>query len=406
MLRISNYMMTQRALTAMLGQQAGLNDTQLQLSTGRRVLTPSDDPVSSARVLGLNGAIDTVRQYQDNANRARARLETEEGVLLGATNLLQRVNELTIQGNNDTLTPTDSRAIAAEVSQILDQMLSLANTRDSNGEYIFAGYQSSTRPFTNPAVGSYAYQGDTGQRHLQISSARQVADGDTGYDVFVNVATGPVATTNAVAVTSFTAVTAGDITIDGGNGNGAVPLGALQPAADAAERALQLRNAINAVSDRTDVRAVIDSSGGVTLTGVGGSGIDIALGGSATLATTGLTAGVTPSTAPNRNIFDTLYQLTDALERNQPLDRFISDAQLALENMVSTRAAVGGRLNSIDEQMELNADIELSLESHRSDEQDLDYTEAITRFQSQQIALQAAQKAYTQVQGLSLFDYI
>ena len=179
MSRISTFMMTQRAIDAMLRLQGKVSETQQQISTGRRVLTPSDDPASAARVLDLNGAIGTVQQYLDNADRAQARLETEEGVLVGIGNALQRANELAIQGNNAPLSVTDKQAIAVEVRQLQDQILALSNTRDSGGEYIFAGYQTGTKPFSQPALGSFSYAGDTGQRRLQISPDRQIADGDT-----------------------------------------------------------------------------------------------------------------------------------------------------------------------------------------------------------------------------------
>ncbi|MCB1829362.1 MAG: flagellar hook-associated protein FlgL [Chromatiaceae bacterium] len=411
MSRISTSMITQRAIDAMLRQQNKVSNTQQQLSTGRRVLAPSDDPASASRVLGLNRALETVQQYQSNINRAQSRLETEEGVLNGVTNLLQRVSELAVQGNNDTLSATDTKAIAAEVRQLLAQLYSMANTQDSNGEYIFAGYQSGTKPFTNPAVGSYVYNGDLGERQLQISPDRQVADGDNGFALFVNVATAAFAQITAVDATDFTAVADGDITIDGGNGNGPVSIGSIPAAADAAERAQQLADAVNAVSERTGVRAAVNDSGLLELNVVGGSGISVALGTDAgprsglSAVTTPTTVAVATATTP-RNVFETLHQLVTELESDRPVDRYIDDVHLALDSVINTRTSVGGRLNSIDEQHEVNADLELSLESHRSVEEDLDFAEAIARYERQMTALQAAQQSYVRIKGLSLFDYL
>jgi flagellar hook-associated protein 3 FlgL len=396
---------SQRAVTAMLQQQAKTSETQLQISTGRRVLTPSDDPASSARLLDLNGALETVQQYQSNIERAKSRLETEEGVLDGMTNLLQRAGELAIQGNNDTLSANDTQAVAAEVEQILEQFYAMANTKDSSGEYIFAGYQSGTKPFTNPAIGTYSYQGDLGQRQLQISADRRVADSDSGYELFVDVETATVASIGAVAATDLTALANGDITIDGGNGNGPVSIGSIPAAGSAAERAQQLMDAINAQHQRTGVRASITSSGTLQLASVGGTGVDITLAAGAD-ARTGLTAGNTPATNTPRNVMETLYQLTTELENNRPVDRYIEDIRLALENLVTVHAAVGGRLSGIDQQYEVNADLELSLESSKSAEEDLDYAEAIARFERQMTALQAAQQSYVKIKELSLFNYI
>ena len=402
--RISTYMMFQRSLTAMLNQQGSVSETQLQLSTGKRVLAPSDDPASAARILGLNGALGTVEQYQSNADRAKSRLESEESILNGAVNALQRAHELAVQGNNDSLTADDTGYIAKEVRQLLDQVFSLANTRDGNGEYIFAGFQSKTRPFTRDG-GVFAYQGDLGQRRLQVSPDRQVADGDNGFRVFMNVATEPTASGTTLAATAFGAIAAGDIVIDGGNGNGPVSLGALPAAADAGERALQLRDAINGATEQSGIRATLNSDGTtLTLTSVGSSGIDVTLAGSATLANTGL-QDIAAVDDP-RDIFATLDQLATALEGNRPVDRYIADLQHALENLVSVQTGIGARINTIDQQGEINEDLKLSLQKHRSEEQDLDFAEAIARFERQMTALQAAQQSYVKVKSLSLFNYI
>jgi flagellar hook-associated protein 3 FlgL len=405
MSRISTYMMSQRSITAMLAQQAKVSDTQQQLSTGKRVLVPSDDPASAARLLGINGAIGTVEQYQNNADRAKSRLESEESILTGVTDALQRASELAVQGNNDTLSGSDTRAIALEIRQLLDHTLSLANTRDGNGEYLFAGFQSKTRPFTQAGAGDFSYQGDLGQRKLQISPDRQIPDGDGGFSVFMNVATEPAARGDSIAATTFGAIAAGDIRIDGGNGNGPIALGALPAVASASERATQLREAINGVSSQTGIRVIGATLDTLTLTSVGSTGIEITQAGTANPANTGLPATIASSTTP-RSVFETLDQLATELESNRPVDRYIADLQHALEHIVSTRASVGARLNAIDGQIEINADLKLSLEIYRSEEQDLDYAEAIARFERQMTALQAAQQSYVKIKGLSLFNYL
>ncbi|WP_428603361.1 flagellar hook-associated protein FlgL [Sedimenticola sp.] len=407
MIRISTQMANERNLSAMLRQQSEVSDTQLQLSTGRRVLTPADDPASAARVLGLNGAVETLGQYQSNIDLLTSRLETEEGALTGATNLLQRIRELTVQGNNDVLTVTDKAAIASEIRQLRDELFSIANTKDSNGEYVFAGYQSSNRPFSYSA-GVYTYSGDSGQRELQIAPGRTVADGDNGFDTFMSVATGPITTVTTIAATTAVppAILDGEITIDGGNGYGAISIGALPAAVNPTDRATQLRDAINAISDQTGVTAENATATTLTLTAVGGTGITVALSGSATTANTGLTAGTTAPVTSNRSIFETLDLLATELESGNSVTRYITDVQLAMDNLIEVRTSVGGRLNAIEEQTSVNEDLLLALEKHRSEERDLDYAEAITRFESQMVALQASQQAYVKVKGLSLFNYL
>lgn len=186
-MRISTSQMYQQGVTNMLNKQAELAKTQQQVSTGDRILSPSDDPSAATRILQLNQAIETNVQYQRNADYAEARLGVEESVLTNVNDQLQRVRELSIQALNDTLTVEDRGSIASEARQLLDGLMQLANTKDSNGEYIFAGYQTDTEPFSGDGMGNFTYAGDQGQRLLQIGSSRQVAMSDSGSEVFMRV---------------------------------------------------------------------------------------------------------------------------------------------------------------------------------------------------------------------------
>lgn len=186
-MRISTTQIYQRGVDSMLDQQTKLYKTQLQLATNKRFLSPADDPIAAAQVLGLNQSIAITEQYQMNANSATAKLAGEENALRAVIDSLQRARELAVQGNNDTYNATDREAMATEIRQIMDYMLSLANTTDSNGDYIFAGGQSQTKPFSDDGNGVFSYAGDQGQRLLQIGPSRQVAVSDSGMNVFMKI---------------------------------------------------------------------------------------------------------------------------------------------------------------------------------------------------------------------------
>lgn len=187
--RISTYLFHQRATASMLDNQSRLSRTQLQLATGKRILTPSDDPAGATKTLDLQRYLETNKQFLSNMGFARSRLETQETALASVTDLLQRANELAIQGNNATASASDRAAIAAEVDQLLEQMLALANTRDSNGEYLFGGLRRESAAFVRDTVtGDVGYNGDDQQRQIQVSEARRIADADTGQDIFMDVA--------------------------------------------------------------------------------------------------------------------------------------------------------------------------------------------------------------------------
>lgn len=185
-MRISTAQIHQTALSSILEQQSALIDTQNQLSTGKRINAPSDDPSGAKSVLELGQAVASTEQYQRNADKARGRLNAEEVALTSVVDALQRARELAVRGNSDTVGADGRAAIASEVRELLDSVMGLANTKDANGEYIFAGFQSGAVPFTRSGT-SFSYNGDQGQRHVQIGPTRQIAVGDSGSDVFMNV---------------------------------------------------------------------------------------------------------------------------------------------------------------------------------------------------------------------------
>ena len=187
MIRISTSQIVDASTNSMLDQQARVYDTQVRLSTGRRFTSPSEDPAAAARVLGLSERISMTEQYQENIRAARNRLELEDTVLGNIGNALQRARELTVQGLNDSLGASDRQAIAAEIRQILSEVQEQANSKDANDEYLFAGNRIQTRPFTDDGAGTFSYQGDQGQRLVQVGPSIRVAVGDPGLDVFMKV---------------------------------------------------------------------------------------------------------------------------------------------------------------------------------------------------------------------------
>lgn len=187
-MRVSTSQMQLSGTNAMLDRFSELSRTQKQLATGLRILKPSDDPVGITQIMPLRDIISINEQYNKNAGAAEARLKLEDTTLDSVTNILTRIHELAVQANNDTLGSSDRAALAEEVDQSLSTLMGLANTRDGNGEYIFAGDNVTVQPFTESPVGTFNYTGDNGQRNLQIGSTRQVAVSDPGDDVFVNLA--------------------------------------------------------------------------------------------------------------------------------------------------------------------------------------------------------------------------
>ncbi len=186
-MRISTQMIQRLAVGGILDQQSNLSKTQQQLATGKRILSPSDDPSATTQALALKQQLAQNGQYSSNIDRLKSRLEAEESVLEGVGNALQRVRELAVQGFNDTYDQQSRSSIATEVRLLLDEVLSLANSTDGSGEYLFSGYQSQAQPFVDGGLGNYSYQGDQAQRRIQISPTREVQSSDSGSEIFENL---------------------------------------------------------------------------------------------------------------------------------------------------------------------------------------------------------------------------
>ncbi|WP_242522986.1 flagellar hook-associated protein FlgL [Thiocystis minor] len=189
-MRISTPQIFQSGLSAMQSAQARLNHTSLQMATGRRILTPSDDPSGAAQSVQLDAAIKATEQFQRNGDYAQPRLEQEEAQIDAAQNALQRVRELVVTGNNDTYNQENRKILASEIRQLRDHILDLANTKDANGEYLFAGTESLKQPFVAAANGVVSYVGADGSgavREVAITSTRCIGVCDTGKSVFMAI---------------------------------------------------------------------------------------------------------------------------------------------------------------------------------------------------------------------------
>ncbi|GAB4288228.1 MAG: flagellar hook-associated protein FlgL [Methylophaga sp.] len=182
-MRISTTYIQQQSVDAMLRQQTELAKTQEQVSTGQRILSPSDDPIAAVRVLGIERDLNLIEQYQSNAEMAEDKLRVTDGVLGSAIDIMQRIRELAVQGLNDTNDASARTAIADEMTQLKNSLLNIANTTDANGEYLFSGYQSNTQAFDST---TYAYNGDSGQRNIRVGSGFLVEITQPGDEIFVS----------------------------------------------------------------------------------------------------------------------------------------------------------------------------------------------------------------------------
>lgn len=186
-LRISSIQTFNNGVNGLQRNYASVTQTQEQISSGKRILTPADDPVASVRLLQLDQQQATLTQYKDNLTAATNSLTQEETTLTSTVNVLQRIRELTVQAGGGTLSAADRKSISTELGERENELLNLMNSRNSRGEYLFSGFLGKTEPFVRNPDNTYSYQGDEGQRSLQVASSSNVAINDNGKRLFEGV---------------------------------------------------------------------------------------------------------------------------------------------------------------------------------------------------------------------------
>ena len=397
-MRVTNSYIQTQFLAAVNQLQANLAQTQNQVALGQSFTTPSQDPVAAGNVNNYNLALAQSQQFDRNANIAQNRLGLEDNALSQYQSALQSIRDLALQANNSSQTDENRSAIAAQVQQIRDTLLSIANSQDGNGEYLFSGFSSKTQPFNLTATGA-TYVGDQGQRRLQIAVGRTVADGDNGATVFDQLKTGNgLFEATAGAANTGTGVLGASTVVDA-------------TAYDGGTYAINFTTATT-FEVRDSANALVTSgtySAGQT---VSFKGLQVTLNGQPAANDT---FSVKPS--QNQNIFASVQNLLDGLlsatgtpaasaNLNNSIGTAINNIDQALQQSSDVRSSVGARLNAIDAQSALGSNQQLQLKTLISQLQDLDYASALTRLNQQLTSLSAAQQSYTLTQGLSLFKYL
>ncbi len=396
-MRVTQNLDQTQFLAAFQTLESGINQTQNQMSSGKQFTTASQNPTAAGAVNNYTQALAQSQQYATNASSAQTNLNTEDNALTQLQNQLQSLRDLALEAGNGALSNTDRAAIATQAVQIQNSLLSLANTTNGNGEYIFSGFAAQTQPFTLSAAGA-TYNGDQGQRQIQIAAGQTVADGDNGNTVFNQIKTGN-----------------GTFTVSANAGNtGSGIIGATTVSNPAAYDGGTY--SINFTAPGT--YQVMEGATLVT-SGTYTDGSTIAFNGVQVTLSGQPAAGDSFSLAPSgtQSIFTTVQNLVTALQTgvttpastvslNNSLSGAINNIDQALQNTSDVQASVGGRLNSITTQQSVATSQQTQLQTSISQLQSLDFASAITTLDQQNTTLSAAMQAYTLTQGLSLFKYL
>jgi len=397
-MRISTLNFLQGPVESITKLQGELQRTQAQVASGTRLISPSDDPAAAGRVQELERWKLAATQQQRNGDLLTSRLSLQETALADVTDILQRMQELAVQGGNGALESSARGMLAVEVRSRAEQLLQIANRRTPSGGHLFSGARIATEPFSRQS-GGIQYQGDDLLRMVEIAPGQRVADGFTGSDLFMRVPAG-----NG----SFS------LRADPANaGSGVTGAGALvDPTAwdGAPYRVLFMADGTWEARDADD--ALVATASYASGAAIEFRGIRLSVSGT---PVAGDRFHVEPS--GSEDMFGTLERLAASLEAPvataaqraaaaNAMNALLTQLGQAMDHVSDARSIIGARLTAVDAASASRAALEEDISTSLSNLRDTDYTEALTRLNLQLTGLQAAQQSYAKLARLSLFDYL
>ena len=407
-MRLSTSMINDAAVSAILQDQASLARTQTQLSSGKSVNTPADNPVAAVQILALNNVSSQYQQYLSNGQSATTRLNLQEQALSDSTTTLQSIRDLVVQANSGINNTSDYQSIATQVQSLELQLQGIANRQDALGDYLFSGYSAGTQPFVRSATGTMSYVGDSGARVIQLDSGTSVQLGDPGSSIYMGITTGN-----------------GTFTTGAGNANtgtGVVDAGSVTNPASwvPGQYTITFTDATHWAVRDSSGNAVTDASGTpVTGTYSAGSGGTISFDGIQVGITGAPAAGDTfvVSSSGKESVFDTLDRLVSNLKSasgsaasraqlSSSLGGSLQQIDQALAQVSKVTSNVGARISLISTTATALNNQSTSVATQISKLGDVDYVKATALYSQQYLALQAAQSSYAQIAQLTLFKYL
>ena len=425
-MQISSKLFNQQQLKQFSSTTEELQDLQNKIATGENILKASDDPVWAVELSGLNVVKKQIEQYERNVNSANDRLSLIDKNLENLSNIFIRVQELIIQASSDVLGASDREAIAIEVDQMKEEILSLANAQDSNGSFLFSGYKTNTIPFIKDLTGKINYKGDRGIASLSISESRiiettldggtlfQAVKGPLGNNVSIfqmledisysiRTASGGVDSVKStgVAELTFENKNPGTWTFDLTGNLGTATITAEITGEDPAEfvRQINLGNTgvvATIMDDGKTIKLTDSVNGPMEINNLSVYGIDTAQKDPSSFFNVQPTDGIGNNIGGVQKLYD-----NDQLPSKQ-LDN-VASTQVHIAN---NRGEIGARTNSLERQVELLANRRLGVEKDVSDLKDADLAALVTNLQSMLTSMQASQQSFVKISQLNLFDYL
>ncbi|MBV1877529.1 MAG: flagellar hook-associated protein FlgL [Pseudomonadales bacterium] len=414
-MRISTIQTYNTGLTNIQRVTGAAADSQNQIATGRKFTSPADDPVAATRILQLNQEIAIREQYQRNITSVTNRLSLEESVLDGVGDLLQRIREIGVQIGDGSLSQDDRGFLGQEVDVRLSEMLGLLNSKDSNGEFIFAGYKGSTQPFVDGGGGGFRFQGDEGDRLVQIGATTFVSSRDSGKAIFEEV---------QAASSTF-------ITSDNPN-NSAEPAASISVGAVIDQSTFDqfhpedayiefepvtdieppgINYTVRRMSDKRVIQG-LENERYVSGQEIDFQGLSVRVSGTPNSGDSFII-----ESSSNQSILTTMGRLVEGLNKfdDSPEGRvqvsdLVESTLINLDNaqtsLLEARSKVGARLNTLDSTQALHEQVDIVSQEVLSELQDTDFAAAVSRLSLETFILEAAQQSFARIANLSLFKFL
>ena len=426
-MKVSTKLFNEQQIRQFSSLNEDIQKLQNKISSGKNIVVASDDPVGSVNLSGYKTVKQQLDQYLKNVNSAQTRLSLVDTNLQNLSTIMIRANELLIQASSDVLGRSDREAIALEIDEMKEELLSLANQQDANGSFIFGGFKTKTQPFQKNIDGKIEYKGDAGNTSLSVSETMVVQTSVDGESLFqkikgssgvtvsmftmlenisnsVRTASSAVHATKADTHAEFEITNRDygtwsfDITGHGGTANISVELTGDDPA-DIIKAINNANIGVTASQSSTDPKKIkLDSSqqGEIEIKNLEIPNIKTAQ----KVPTSFITFNPLDASGNKIGHSQTLYdndQLTSAQLNN------IADTQVHIANF---RGEVGAKLNLLVRQNENLTERDIAITKDLSDLEDADLAALVTDLKAQLTGLQASQQAFVKISNLNLFNYI
>ncbi len=419
-MRISTLHIFNLANHSMADANQAIIKTQEQLSTGKKVLSAADDPVAASRIQQLHNNLAQIDQYRKNITLAENNLSLEETTLNSANNLVQRIEELAVQAaNTGVLSQSEYAAIASEVDSRLDELFSLTNTRNANGDYIFAGYKSGTPGFVGDSTNGYRFVGDDGRMSIKVGNTTNVEASDSGKAMFVDI---PSANNHVTTAVDPSNRSNPPLTISIGEITDQTAYDAFYPE----DIIITFNEDTDVVPTRKNFTVTERSTGKIIEANhlyTSGEeliyhGVSVRIFGSPASADVGAAlAGdqVFIHSSDTQDLLNTVRRFHDVMTAydgstasREQLQTVVASTITTLSNaqevISETVTKIGARNNTLESTKALHLDAELISREILSELSDVDYAEAASRLSAQTLILQAAQASFITISELSLFN--